>query len=279
MAILLEDHLPVVKFNGLNTNKVVDFSGATSVALPATTTIAGTTAAGTSTITSTSANALTVGRQGATDPVLKINANTASVATGIEVVGAAAAGGVNVRAISSGTNENLTINAKGSGTITLAPTSTGAVTITPATTITGALTQTGVATFAAAAVFSAGFTTTAQAVNPSNDSGVGSTILVGSIGVAVGAVVNDANDWIVLPAIASCPIGHQIRISCNAGGNFELRTPASSNTKINDIDADGSQEYLCTDTDLVIVTKHTTTSWVAQSLTKLGAVRTAVIPD
>ena len=39
----------------------------------------------------------------------------------------AAAGGVAAAAISSGTNENLTINAKGSGTITIGGTSTGNV--------------------------------------------------------------------------------------------------------------------------------------------------------
>lgn len=114
---------------------------------------------------------------------------------------------------------------------------------------------------------------------PAADNGAGSSIPAGYTAVDVGAVTNDANDWVNLPAIASVNIGHTIRIACNAGGNFELRTPASSNTKINDVDADGSQEYLCTDTDLVIVTKRTTTGWVAQSLTKLGAVRTAVIPD
>ncbi len=120
-----------------------------------------------------------------------------------------------------------------------------------------------------------------QTCNPSTLTAAGSAnlILPGVTQVDVGAVVNDANDWITLPAIASVPIGHTIRIACNAGGNFELRTPASSNTKINDVDADGSQEYLCTDTHLVIVTKRTTTGWVAQSLTKLGAVVTAVIPD
>lgn len=130
----LEDFLPVARLYGVKTSKVVDFSGATSVALPAATTIAGTTAAGVTTITSTSASALTVGRQGATDPVLKINANTASVATGIEVVGAAAASGVNLRAISSGTDENLAINAKGSGTITLNPTGTGNIVLSRAMT-------------------------------------------------------------------------------------------------------------------------------------------------
>lgn len=122
-------------------------------------------------------------------------------------------------------------------------------------------------------------TRAAQTVNPAADNGAGSQILAGVTQVNVGAVVNDANDWVNLPAIASVGIGHTIRIACNAGGNFELRTPAASNTKINDVDSDGTQEYLCTDTDVVIVTKATTTGWVAQSLTKLGAVRTAVIPD
>lgn len=97
--------------------------------------------------------------------------------------------------------------------------------------------------------------------------------------VAVTGVTTDANDWITLPAVADVPIGHQIVIACNAGSNFELRTPATSNTKINDVDSDGTQEYLCTDTDTVIVTKNAATTWIAQSLTKLGAVRAAVVPD
>jgi len=88
---------------------------------------AGWTAAAACTITAASATALTVGRQGATDPVLLVHSSTASQATGIKVTGAAAAGGVAVAAISSGTNENLTIEAKGSGTITIGGTSTGNV--------------------------------------------------------------------------------------------------------------------------------------------------------
>jgi len=118
-----------------------------------------------------------------------------------------------------------------------------------------------------------------QSLTAAADSGAGSSIAVGVSQVVVAGVTTDANDWIVLPAIASVPIGFSINIAANAGANFELRTPASSNTKINDVDSDGTQEYLCTDTDLIVVTKRTTTGWVAQSLTKLGAVRTAVVPD
>ena len=45
-------------------------------------------------------------------------------------------------AIDSGADTNLTMNAKGTGTIGIGSVSTGAVTITPVTTITGALTLT-----------------------------------------------------------------------------------------------------------------------------------------
>ena len=114
---------------------------------------------------------------------------------------------------------------------------------------------------------------------PNSSEGAGNSIPAGYQNVAVGAVTNDANDFIVLPAIAGVPIGHAIRIACNAGGNFELRTPASSNTTINGQDSDGTKEYLCTDTDVIVVIKATATGWVAQSLTALGAVRTAVVPD
>ena len=79
------------------------------------------------TLTNAQANALTVGRQGATNPVLNVDASTASVVTGLNMKGAAAAGGMAVSVTSSGTNENLTIDAKGSGTVTLNATATGSV--------------------------------------------------------------------------------------------------------------------------------------------------------
>lgn len=109
---------------------------------------------GATTITATSASSLAVGRQGATDPVLQIDAATASVATGLKVTGAAAAGGVAVAAISSGSNEALTLDAKGTGTLTLQGTATGAITLTRATTCSSTLavssTITGTSTSASA---------------------------------------------------------------------------------------------------------------------------------
>lgn len=99
------------------------------------------------------------------------------------------------------------------------------------------------------------------------------------VGVAR-AVTNDANDWITLPSLADVPNGHEIIILCNAAGNFEMRTPATGE-KINNVNCgDAATEYLCTDTDVIRVIKVSNAAgWVAQSLTNLGAVRTAVIPD
>ena len=105
---------------------------------------AGTIASAAQTITSSSANALAVGRQGATSPAFNVDASTALSATGLNVKAAAAAGGLAVSVLSSGTNENLTIDAKGSGTITLGGTSTGAIIHTRATTLSAALTYGGV---------------------------------------------------------------------------------------------------------------------------------------
>lgn len=138
MSQNLEDFIPVVKYAGLNTEKDVTINanltvtGTTTIAAQTLTdltttgnTILGnavtdtTAITGATTITSTSASALTVGANGATNPVIKVVASTASVATGISVTGAAAAGGVAIAAISSGTNEAVTLAGKGTGPVQL----------------------------------------------------------------------------------------------------------------------------------------------------------------
>jgi hypothetical protein len=125
---------------------------------------------------------------------------------------------------------------------------------------------------------SLGYVSTALSLTP--DAVSGAAITVGVTNVDVGAVTTDANDWIVLPAIANVPVGHTIHIACNAGGNFEMRTPASSDTKINTVDSDGTQEYLCVDAEVVVVTKVSDTDgWAAYDIPALGGVGTATIPD
>lgn len=76
-------------------------------------------------ITSASANALAVGPAGTTNPTLQVDASTGSAATGIRIKSAAAASGVAVSVISSGTNENMKIDGKGAGQLIFGTTSTG----------------------------------------------------------------------------------------------------------------------------------------------------------
>lgn len=98
--------------------------------------------------------------------------------------------------------------------------------------------------------------------------------------VVVGAVTTDANDWITLPSLADVQNGHEITILCSAGGNFEMRTPASSGEEINSEDCDGTKEYLMTDTQIVKVIKiNNTIGWMAHGYSAIGAVVTAVVPD
>lgn len=119
-------------------------TGSGSVVLSVGPTITGTLGTANQTITSASASALAVGLNGAMHPAFLIDASTASSATGIGIKSAAAGGGVALAAISSGSNEAVTIDARGSGTITLGATSTGAITLTRATTMSAALTYGGV---------------------------------------------------------------------------------------------------------------------------------------
>lgn len=84
------------------------------------------------TVASNSALALAVGPNGVTNPVLQIDASTGSQATGLKITGAATGAGVAIAAIDSGTNTPLSIDAKGSGAITLGGTSTGNIVLTRA---------------------------------------------------------------------------------------------------------------------------------------------------
>ncbi|QQS22951.1 hypothetical protein IPM19_00035 [bacterium] len=70
--------------------------------------------------------ALTVARSG-TDYALQVDTNTASSVTGLKVTSAAAGNGLALATISSGTNENISIDAKGSGTVSINNTATGDV--------------------------------------------------------------------------------------------------------------------------------------------------------
>ena len=105
----------------------------------------------------------------------------------------------------------------------------------------------------------------------------GNALEKGTSRVEVIVVVGDANSWILLPLME---VGYDLWIYCNAGSNFELRTPSGSSEKINNVDcSSGAVEYLCTDTDIIYLHAAPDDNWIAQSWTNLGALRTAVVPD
>lgn len=148
--------------SGSNTNLAINAKGSGTIQVGNSSTGSislgrDTSIAGLLNVTSNSANALTVGRQGSTNPQLQVNAATASVVTGLNITGAAAGGGVAVSAISSGTNEALTIDAKGSGSISIGNTSTGTIFLARATqassglTVSSSFTATGLVGYSALA--------------------------------------------------------------------------------------------------------------------------------
>lgn len=78
-------------------------------------------------IESSLATALTVARGAGAPHGFQVDESAPSAATGVKITAAAAGSSVAMSAISSGANEGLTIDAKGSGTVTVAGTSTGNV--------------------------------------------------------------------------------------------------------------------------------------------------------
>jgi len=125
----------------------------------------------------------------------------------------------------------------------------------------------------------AGLVPQAKIVTPNSGGGPASQIRFATM-VDVAAVTNDTDDFIVLPSLASVPVGYQIMILCNAGGAFELRTPSGSDEEINSEDCDETKEYLCTDTQVLRVVKISNTiGWMANAWSAIGTAVTAVVPD
>lgn len=121
----------------------------------------------------------------------------------------------------------------------------------------------------------------AQSCSPSTLTAAGSSnlILPGVVQVAAQANVNGVTDWLTLPAIASVPVGHTVTVVCNAAGH-KVRTPASSTTKINNVNSDGTASYTVPAGSQVHVFRKidNTIGWVAQGFTALGAVVAAIVP-
>jgi hypothetical protein len=115
---------------------------------------------------------------------------------------------------------------------------------------------------------------------PAAVEGVGNSIPPGVTAVRLAANTNDANDFTVLPPIASVPVGHRIHISAGAVAS-ELRTPAGSGETINNLDCDGTNEMLMTAANTYVLVKRqnaTAANWIASGQTNLGAAQATIVP-
>lgn len=106
-----------------------------------------------------------------------------------------------------------------------------------------------------------------------NDSGNGSIVPDAAGFVYVTANTNGTSDWIVLPPLK---VGRIIRGYSTVA--HVIRTPASSNEKINDVDSDGSASAAITATWSWLA-EGTPNGWVLTTKTKLGAAGSALVPS
>lgn len=136
---------------------------------------------------------------GLANPAFQVDTSNGS-GNGVYVFSTAAGSGAQITTISSGTNEDLKINAKGSGVVSLANASTGGVNISNGLTVTGSFTATGLVTSADlnANVFStahswAGQQTFVAPILGTPASGVATNLTGTAAGLTAGNVTTNAN--------------------------------------------------------------------------------------
>lgn len=103
--------LSVAATTGATNNYAAQFSGSTFV-------------------TSNSANSFVVGPSGLTNPALQVDSSAASAVAGLLITEGASGSGVSLTTISSASNEGITINSKGNGSVVINnPSTTGTVSL------------------------------------------------------------------------------------------------------------------------------------------------------
>lgn len=189
------------------------------------------------TVTSTSADAIAAGPHGTTNPTFQVDASTASAATGVKIKGAAAAAGAAISVVSSGTDENLTIDAKGAGTVTINGTATGNIVLGATTTSThsiksaGPTSGIGYGAGAGSTVTQAGSRTTGVTIN----NVTGAITLVSAAGSATPAtftVTNSAvaaTDVIIVNQKSGTDL-YEIFVTAVGAGSFNITSFTTGGT-------------------------------------------------
>lgn len=114
-----------------------------------------------------------------------------------------------------------------------------------------------------------------RAVVPTSD-GLTTGLLLSTDNTVVATSAN-ADHILTLPAIADVPLGWSMKIFLGSTA-CELRTVASSNTKINNVDADGTQEMAIPASSMTVVTKILADNYMAECYVAAGT-RTIPTPD
>lgn len=114
------------------------------------------------------------------------------------------------------------------------------------------------------------------ALVPTSD-GLTTGLIVANAGV-ITATSTNADHILTLPAGVAGLVGMTVDIYPVGGTNCELRTVASSNATINNVDSDGTQEALLTSGNMYRVTLVAVDTWVMAAWTNQGAALT-VTPD
>lgn len=154
-----------------------------------------------------------------------------------------------------GTSTNHACDILTNNTARIAIAAGGAVTVTPA------------------ATFTAGAQSASVAVTATSDGLTTGLIPSGTRYVTVTSA--NANDIVTLPTAV---VGNRIDLYVGANG-CELRTPATSNVKINNVDSDGTNEAAIPATTYCQLVCVSTTEWILLAWDELGAPITAIVPD
>lgn len=160
---------------------------------------------------------LTVGPNGLTNPSFIVDGSAASSATGLQIVAAASGGGISLNAISSGTNENILINTKGNGIVSIrssnASTSVTASSLVALKQVDATVNNTSGLTFANSAAFT---TSSIVGVHESHAQSQGS--LVFNTGTAGGVVTTAMK----IDSTQRVLVGHTAAISTGVSAGMQL---------------------------------------------------------
>jgi fibronectin-binding autotransporter adhesin len=156
------------------------------------------TTTGTVTITVTNANALAVGRQGATSPCLKVDSSVASSVTGLSIQAQIAGSGLVLAVVGGNATELLQLDAKGAGAINLGTVSTGNVNIGASGKQLQLANATGAVTIQAGGLTVSAGTTSLQATTATSLTGLTSAITPSVAGgVLIGTAALPMNGLVI----------------------------------------------------------------------------------